>query len=59
VLKANPGKSDRAIAKEADVSDKTVAKVRRSTADDSAVAEPRTGLDGKVRRPPNHKKPAD
>jgi hypothetical protein len=37
-LARSPEKSDRAIAKEIGVSDKTVAKARRSTADHSAVA---------------------
>jgi hypothetical protein len=37
-LMRSPEKSDRAIAKEIGVSDKTVAKARRSTADHSAVA---------------------
>jgi hypothetical protein len=48
---ANPEKSDRAIAQEIGVSDKTVAKARKRTADQSAVAE-RTGKDGKKRMSP-------
>jgi hypothetical protein len=48
---ANPEKSDRAIAQEIGVSDKTVAKARKRTADQSAVAK-RTGKDGKKRMSP-------
>ena len=48
---ANPEKSDRAIAAEIGVSDKTVAKAR--TAEQSAVE--RTGLDGKTRKLPERK----
>jgi DNA-binding transcriptional MocR family regulator len=47
----DPAKSDRAIAEEIGVSDKTVAKARKATADQSAV-EKRTGKDGKVRKLP-------
>jgi len=54
-VKANPEKSDRAIADEIGVSDKTVAKARRSTADNSAV-EKRIGKDGKKRRQPKPRK---
>jgi hypothetical protein len=51
-VEANPEKSDRAIAAEIGVSDKTVAKARKATADNSAVEE-RTGLDGKKRKVPS------
>jgi hypothetical protein len=53
-LRLHPERSDRAIAKDARVSDKTVAKARaRSTAENSAVgAEKRVGADGKARRQP-------
>jgi hypothetical protein len=47
-----PEKSDRAIAAEIGVSDKTVAKARRATADKSAVEKKRTGKDGKARKMP-------
>jgi hypothetical protein len=49
---AHPELSDRAIATEIGVSDKTVAKARKSTADKSAVAK-RTGRDGKARKLPS------
>jgi hypothetical protein len=50
---ANPGKSDRAIAAEVGVSEKTVAKARRSTAEKSAVGSAtRIGRDGKARKVP-------
>jgi hypothetical protein len=48
---AHPEKSDRAIAKEIGVSDKTVAKARKATAEKSAV-EKRIGRDGKARKLP-------
>jgi hypothetical protein len=48
---AHPEKSDRAIAAEIGVSDKTVGKARRATAENSAV-ETRLGLDGKARKRP-------
>jgi hypothetical protein len=51
-VKASPEKSNRAIAEEVGVDEKTVRKARESTADRSAV---RTGLDGKVRKLPKHK----
>ena len=47
---ANPEKSDRMIAEAIGVSDKTVAKARKSTAEKSAV-EKRVGKDGKKRAP--------
>ena len=50
-VKANPDKSDRAIAEEIGVSDKTVGKARKSTAEYSAVKK-RTGKDGIPRRMP-------
>jgi hypothetical protein len=54
-VKANPEKSDRAIANQIGVSDKTVAKARKATAEKSAV-EKRTGKDGKARKlPTNHR----
>jgi hypothetical protein len=49
-----PNKSDRAIAAEIGVSDKTVGKARRATAESSAV-EARVGLDGKARNQPAKK----
>lgn len=56
-VKANPEKSDRAIAEEIGVSDFTVRKARKkSTASDHAVGK-RTGRDGKVRRLPTPKNP--
>src|SRR6266481_5565577 len=48
---AHPEKSDRAIAAEIGVSDKTVGKARRATAEFSAV-DTRVGLDGKARKQP-------
>ena len=48
-VEANPEKSNRVIAEEIGVDEKTVRKARGSTADWSAV---RTGLDGKTRRMP-------
>jgi hypothetical protein len=50
-VKANPGKSDRAIAAEIGVSDRTVNRARTSTATHDAVG-PRMGADGKTRRMP-------
>jgi len=49
---ANPGMSNRAIAKEAGVSAPTVAKARRATVNGFTVDEPRTGLDGRTRKMP-------
>jgi hypothetical protein len=51
---AHPEKSDRAIAAVIGVSDKTVAKARKATAENSA-AEPRIGLDGIARKQPAKK----
>lgn len=52
VVAAHPEKSDRTIAKEIGVSDKTVAKARKATAEKSAVAK-RIGRDGKARKLPS------
>jgi hypothetical protein len=51
---ANPEKSNRAIAAEIDVDEKTVRKARKSTADQSAVGK-RVGKDGKSRKLPEVK----
>jgi hypothetical protein len=51
-LKRDPEKSDRAHAEEQGVSDKTIAKVRKSTAEGSAVEGKRIGKDGKARKQP-------
>jgi hypothetical protein len=51
---AHPEKSDRAIAAVIGVSDKTVGKARKATAEHSAV-ETRVGLDGKARKQPEKK----
>jgi hypothetical protein len=48
-IKANPEKSDRAIARDIGVSQPTVSKVRKST-DNSFSVEKRIGLDGKARK---------
>lgn len=56
---ANPEKSDRAIADEIGVSDRTVNRARESTATHDAVDVPRTGLDGKVRRMPVRREKED
>jgi ParB-like chromosome segregation protein Spo0J len=56
-VKANPEKSDRAIAKKVGVSHPTVAKARKeveSTGNDLPV-EPRTGIDGRKRKQPTPK----
>jgi hypothetical protein len=50
---AHPEKSNRAIAAEVGVDEKTVRQARDSTADYSAVEE-RTGLDGKKRKLPSY-----
>ena len=50
----NPEKSDRAIAEEIGVSDRTVNRARKSTATNVAV-EKRTGMDGKQRKMPEAK----
>jgi hypothetical protein len=51
-VKANPEKSNRAIAAEIGADEKTVRKAREATADQSAV---RAGLDGKTRKMPEKK----
>jgi hypothetical protein len=51
-LKRNPERSDRAHAGELGVSDKTIAKVRKSTAEGSAVDGKRVGKDGRARKQP-------
>ena len=50
---ANPHKSNRAIAEEMGIDERTVRRAR--TAAHAAVDEPRTGLDGKVRRLPTRR----
>jgi hypothetical protein len=50
----HPEKSNRSIANEIGVDEKTVRLGRASTADHSAVAEPRIGLDGKTRKLPSY-----
>lgn len=54
---ANVGKSDRQLAEEIGVSDKTVAKARRQTTAEKSAVETRTGRDGKTRRMPKAKEP--
>src|SRR5262245_56064406 len=54
----NPHKSDRAIAKEIGVNQSTVSRARKATDADASV-EPRTGLDGKTRKQPAKRKPAE
>jgi hypothetical protein len=51
-VKANPEKSNRTIAEEIGVDEKTVRKARESIADMSAI---RTGLDGKTRKMPERR----
>ena len=52
-VKANPEKSDRAIAKEIDASPTTVGKAREQLSTDGQLRDqPRTGLDGKARKTP-------
>ncbi len=53
-IKEHPEKSNRAIADEIGVDEKTVRQARDSTADNSAVDEPRIGLDGKRRKLPSY-----
>ena len=50
----HPEKSNRAIAEQIGVDEKTVRQARASTADQSAVDEPRVGLDGKTRNLPSY-----
>ena len=47
----NPDRSDRAIAKELGIGNKTVSRARATVSPDT-VDEPRVGLDGKMRRLP-------
>jgi hypothetical protein len=49
-IKANPQKSDRAIAADIGVSHTTVQEARKSTGNNLPVDEPRIGLDGKTRK---------
>jgi hypothetical protein len=51
---AHPDKSNRVIAEEIGVDEKTVRQARASTADQSAVEESRTGKDGRTRRLPSY-----
>jgi len=56
-VKANPEKSDRAIAKEIGVSQPTVSKARKEVeaTDKQLSVETRTGLDGKTRKVPQER----
>jgi hypothetical protein len=54
-VKANPGKSDRAIAEDIGVSPKTVSKARRSTTVEHSTVAKRTGKDGRTRKQPKRK----
>ncbi len=47
-IRANPQKSNRAIADEIGVSKDTVRRVRETTGDQSLIDNPRVGLDGKI-----------
>src|SRR5262245_23999563 len=59
-VKANPEKSDRAIAAEIGASPTTVGKARKELSTDGQLDdEPRTGLDGKVRRLPQREEDAE
>jgi len=53
---AHPEKSNRALAEQIGVDEKTIRQARASTADQSAVAlrNPRIGLDGKARKLPSY-----
>jgi len=51
----NPEKSDRAIAAEIGVSDRTINRARKTTATDVAVGTKRTGKDGRTRQVPQTK----
>jgi DNA-binding Lrp family transcriptional regulator len=51
-LKANPEKSDRAIAKEIGASPTTVGKAREELSSGGQLKEPRVGLDGRARKQP-------
>jgi hypothetical protein len=55
-VKANPEKSDRAIAKDIGVSDFTVRQARKGLRDTLQLKDtPRTGLDGKTRKMPERR----
>src|SRR5262249_18544869 len=59
-VKANPEKSDRAIAAEIGASPTTVGKARKELSTDGQLDdEPRTGLAGKVRRLPQREEDAE
>ena len=59
-IKANPEKSDRAIAKEIGASPTTVGKAREELSSGGQLKdEPRTGLDGKTRKLPEKKPEQD
>lgn len=58
-VKANPQKSDRAIAADIGVAPNTVRAARDTTAQSCAVDEPRVGLDGKIRKLPELKRDTD
>jgi hypothetical protein len=51
-VEAHPEKSDRAIAAEVGVSDRTVNRARQRTTATNVAVEKRTGLDGKARKQP-------
>src|SRR5262249_22058421 len=59
LIKAQPEKSDRAIAKLAKTSDKTVATVRRAKEATAEIPQlkKRVGADGKARKQPTRKRP--
>jgi DNA-binding MurR/RpiR family transcriptional regulator len=61
VIKAEPEKSDRAIAKKTGVSQPTVSKARKKmeTTDKDLSVEKRTGLDGRTRKLPAKKDTKD
>jgi anti-sigma28 factor (negative regulator of flagellin synthesis) len=54
-IAANPTKSNRAIAEEIGVSEPTVRRARTASPDAVGSNQPRTGLDGKVRKQPARK----
>jgi hypothetical protein len=56
-LKANPERSDRAIAAEIGVDHKTVGAARKAATGEGSPVECRTGLDGKTRRLPQRSEP--
>jgi hypothetical protein len=58
-VKANPQKSDRAIAKEIGVDHKTVGAARKETTGECSPVESRVGQDGKTRRLPAPKEIED